>query len=299
MAQAVTESCGTSATSTRRTFLKKTGLATCGIATGVLGYTWRIEPHWIEIVRRNLPIAHLPQGLIGKTLVHVSDLHVGPIVDDRYLAHAIRQIAPLEPDIVAITGDFMTYREAKHVEQTARVLEQLPLGKLATVGVLGNHDYGRSCSHPSDEVADGLVRQLGEVGITVLRNSSMNVGGLQIVGVDDLWGPHFDPTAALSQLTPSSAKVVLCHNPDAADLPVWSDYQGWMLCGHTHGGQCKSPFLRPPVLPVKNKRYTAGEIDLYDGRKLYINPGLGYLRRVRFNVRPEITVFTLTPATIA
>ena len=51
------------------------------------------------------------------------------------------------------------------------------------------------------------------------------------------------------------------------------------------------------MLPVRNKRYTDGEIDLYDGRRLYINRGLGYLRRVRFNVRPEITVFTLRRTT--
>jgi uncharacterized protein len=90
--------------------------------------------------------------------------------------------------------------------------------------------------------------------------------------------------------------LVLCHNPDVADLPIWKGYQGWILSGHTHGGQCKPPFLPPPILPVRNRRYTAGEIDLNDGRRLYINRGLGYFRRVRFNVRPEITVFALTRA---
>ena len=47
------------------------------------------------------------------------------------------------------------------------------------------------------------------------------------------------------------------------------------------------------MLPVRNRRYTAGEFDLSGGRKLYINRGLGHLTRVRFNVRPEITIFTL------
>jgi hypothetical protein len=50
------------------------------------------------------------------------------------------------------------------------------------------------------------------------------------------------------------------------------------------------------VLPVGNHCYHAGEIDLGDGRRLYVNRALGYLRRVRFNVRPEITVFTLRGA---
>jgi hypothetical protein len=47
------------------------------------------------------------------------------------------------------------------------------------------------------------------------------------------------------------------------------------------------------MLPVRNRRYTCGEFDLGNGRRLYINRGLGYLHRVRFNVRPEITVFRL------
>ena len=90
--------------------------------------------------------------------------------------------------------------------------------------------------------------------------------------------------------------VVLCHNPDACDLPGWRDFQGWVLSGHTHGGQCRPPFLPPPLLPVKNPRYTAGTIALGEHRTLYINRGLGHLLKVRFNARPEVTIFTLEKA---
>jgi predicted MPP superfamily phosphohydrolase len=51
--------------------------------------------------------------------------------------------------------------------------------------------------------------------------------------------------------------------------------------------------LPPPIVPVRNRRYTSGEFDLGDGRHMYINRGLGHLLRVRFNARPEITMFTL------
>jgi hypothetical protein len=74
----------------------------------------------------------------------------------------------------------------------------------------------------------------------------------------------------------------------------WIDrnwFVGW--AGHTHGGQCKPPFLPPPMLPVKNKRYTAGKFELANDRTLYINRALGHLWQVRFNVRPEITFFEL------
>jgi len=88
--------------------------------------------------------------------------------------------------------------------------------------------------------------------------------------------------------------LILSHNPDTCDKKGWNNYDGWILSGHTHGGQCKPPFLNPPLLPVKNKKYTSGKFDLKDGRKLYINRALGHLVQVRFNVRPEIAIFELS-----
>src|SRR5207237_4663979 len=127
-----------------------------------------------------------------------------------------------------------------------------------------------------------------------LQNAKRDVLGLEVAGIDDLWGPRFKPGDVLPSLAGERANLVLCHNPDAADLPVWHGYRGWILCGHTHGGQCKPPFLPPPVLPVQNKRYTSGAFEIADGRWMYINRAVGYLRRIRLNVRPEITVFHLT-----
>jgi predicted MPP superfamily phosphohydrolase len=80
------------------------------------------------------------------------------------------------------------------------------------------------------------------------------------------------------------------------DLDAWRGFEGWILAGPTHGGQCKPPFLPPPIVPVRNRRYTAGVFDLPGGRTLYVNRGVGHLFQVRFNVRPEVTVFTLQRA---
>ena len=79
-------------------------------------------------------------------------------------------------------------------------------------------------------------------------------------------------------------------------MPGWLGYEGWILSGHTHGGQCKPPFLPPPLMPVRNRRYTSGESRSPGGRRLYISRGVGHTLRVRFNVRPEVTVFTLQRA---
>jgi predicted MPP superfamily phosphohydrolase len=282
---------------TRRGFLRQTAGGTLLALTGTAAYTWRIEPHWVEVVRRDLPIAHLPAALAGRTLVQLSDLHVGPEVDDDYLIRNLEYVSDLNADIHVLTGDFMTCRFDEQIEHAARVLSHLRPARLATLGVLGNHDYARSFTNAA--VADALAKRLNDLGIHLLRNDCRDLQGLTIVGLDDLWSQRFAPKEVLPSLQPGRASLVLCHNPDAVDEGKWYDYRGWILSGHTHGGQCKPPFLPPPLLPVRNPRYVAGEIDLHDGRRLYINRGLGHLRRVRFNVRPEITVFTLIPQRLA
>jgi predicted MPP superfamily phosphohydrolase len=50
------------------------------------------------------------------------------------------------------------------------------------------------------------------------------------------------------------------------------------------------------LLPVLNRRYTRGEFDVGGNRRLYISRGVGHTLQVRFNVRPEVAVFTLTRA---
>ena len=138
-----------------------------------------------------------------------------------------------------------------------------------------------------------MVDLVQPLGITVLRNDVREIEGLQIVGLDDLWAEQFGPREPLRRLDTRRAALVLSHNPDTVDLPVWEGYEGWILSGHTHGGQCKPPFLPPPLLPVRNRRYTAGEFDLSGNRRIYISRGVGHLLHVRFNVRPEVTVFEL------
>ena len=278
---------------TRRQFL---GLTTSAVGAAAGFYTWRIEPHLLEFVRRPLPIRGLPRDLTGLTLAQISDVHVGPRVDDDYVLDAFARVRALEPDIVAVTGDLVSHHDGMF-EQMERVYAHFPRGRIATVGILGNHDYGAGWSHP--EIAQRVAEVATSHGIKILRTEILDVGGLQIVGMDDLWARRFDPFAAFARLEPSRAALVLSHNPDTVDLPGWNRYNGWILAGHTHGGQCKAPFLPPPLLPVRNRRYTCGEFALDGGRSMYISRGVGHLIRVRFNVRPEVTLFELTPEAIS
>ena len=254
-------------------------------------YATRIELHWLEVVRRPLQIAGLPAGLLGRTLLQLSDLHIGRRVSDAYLARVFRRAVALAPDVVVYTGDFVSWYPPTFGKMR-RLFERAPRGALGTVGILGNHDYGRDWSHA--EIADEVAATAGASGVRVLRNEVTEIAGLQVAGLDDLWAGRFAPEGAMARLDPARAAIALSHNPDTADLPGWGTFRGWILSGHTHGGQVRLPFLPPPFLPVRNKRYASGVCDAPGGRRLYVSRGVGHLAPVRLNVRPEITLFTLT-----
>ena len=275
----------------RRKFIKKSfqWFAGLGILTGL--YSWQIEPFWLEFVHVKMPIKNLPKHLVGKTLMQISDVHVGNSFDYQYIIDSFKEAQKLNPDFVVYTGDYVSYETDEQLVQLKEVFKHVVTGSLGTVGILGNHDYG--IDYQEERVARAITRLLESSGVEMLRNTIIHLGGLDFLGIDDLWGLNFHPEKATEKYDPNKATIALCHNPDVCDLPIWNNYQGWILAGHTHGGQVKPPFLPPPLLPVENKKYTAGEIDLEDGRTLYINRALGCLLQVRFNVRPEITLFEL------
>ncbi len=274
----------------RRKFIYKSVL---GLTIPIVGglYSWMIEPFWVEIVKRKMTFEYLPESLIGLSLMQISDIHLEDRFPQKYLYNSMDKARKLDPDIVVYTGDYITYESQKQIDDFELFSKSLVKGKKETIAILGNHDYG--INYAQNEVGNRVAEILESVGIRVLRNEIFNLDGLQIIGLDDYWGPNFNPNDVMKKVKNSEPSLTLVHNPDVCDAPIWDGYSGWVLSGHTHGGQVKPPFLPPPMLPVKNKMYSAGEIDLGDGRTLYINRALGHLWQVRMNVRPEITVFKL------
>jgi predicted MPP superfamily phosphohydrolase len=249
----------------------------------------------------------------------VSDIHVGPRVSSDYLIRAFETGRELAPDFVAYTGDFVSYRSPHEIVELARVLRFAPRGRLGTVTSLGNHDYGRNWQ--SMTVADDVSRVATDAGLIVLRNDVRTLAGLQFAGLADFWSPEFGPHhgepptgelvaavpsrfaradtdagGALRLLARDAPTVVLSHNPDVQDLPLWDEVRGWVLAGHTHGGQVKPPFLPPPSSPSATGATPRVRSTSDPGARCYINRGLGFLVQIRFDARPELTLFTLTRA---
>lgn len=278
----------------RRGFLRGSAAAAATVIAGAGAYTRWVEPHWVGVTEVPMRFPALPESLVGKRLAQISDLHVGPVVDDAYLRRAMRQVRDLAPDYLAITGDLMTTEGTEQIGKTLSVLKELPLATTHTVAITGNHDYG--LGYRRRDVAEGLLEGMRRLGIHALRNESVEIDGLQLAGCGDLWGDVCNMWRTLDRVDATRPAVCLAHNPDVADLHGWGRFRGWVLSGHTHGGQCRFPGIGAPLLPIRNRSYDQGHIALADGRDLYVNRGLGYSHKLRFRAPPEITLFTLQRA---
>ena len=284
---------------TRRRLLK---LAAAGIGAAGLGafYAFRIEPIWLQTVGVTVAIRGLPAAFDGFRIVQLSDLHVGAGVPESLIEDAVASANEVAPDVIVVTGDLI--HQAKSGRHARRVAELLgPLAAPAGVyAAIGNHDVGvfhaeGTPGRHGEESRRRLLDELGTRGITVLENTFHQVERgderLRLAGVGDYWADRFDPEAAGLGDDGGPTTVVLCHNPDGID--GLEGFRGdLVLSGHTHGGQVQVPFMGAPVLPVVNRKRYAG---LYRvGEKwLYVNRGVGWIRRVRLFARPEVTVLTL------
>jgi predicted MPP superfamily phosphohydrolase len=264
-----------------------------------LNYGYHVEPTWLEVNRISYPVRGLPEAFHGLKIAHLTDFHFGAHIPSGYLEDALDRTQAEKPDVIALTGDFID-RGPEHVGKAAKLFRHLkaPLGVFA---VLGNHDFSVHTArgvrrHPGlhERIADAL----GTEGIHVLRNRAIRFdrdgGGLVLAGIDDLWSLESDPYAALADQCPDTPRVVLAHNPQSVEL--FGEHRAdLVLSGHTHGGQIDWPGLGRILLGKKAKRWAAG-LYPHNGGHVYVNKGVGFGWRFRFGVRPEVAIFTLSPA---
>ncbi len=277
---------------TRRRFLLALGLGTLAGAVDVAG----IEPRRLTVTRSVVPLDRLSGPALR--VLHLSDLHASRVVSLDFLAAAVARGLAEHPDVVCLTGDFIT-RGHRDLDGYAEVLRPLSAAAPA-FACLGNHDGGRWAARKGGHPDSAPVREvLHRAGITLLDNAARTISvrgrEVRVVGLGDLWAGELRPREAFAGPVPSAAPtLVLVHNPDAREALREMNWD-LLLCGHTHGGQVKLPLLGPLVLPIRDRRFAEGQCR-WEGRWIYVTRGVGNLWGIRFNCPPEITLLTVTPA---
>jgi len=247
------------------------------------------EASRVQITRLRVPLRGLDAAFDGYRIVQISDLHMGTWMNASRLAQFVRMVNDLAPDLVAITGDFVSYDGGNLLREMVPPLSELA-PREATLAVLGNHDHWSGPEGVRAALAESGVREIGNRVYTVRRGEA----ALHIAGVDSFSSGADCLERVLSRLPPGPA-ILLAHEPDFADQAAAAERFGLQLSGHSHGGQIVVPRFGPLFLPPYGRKYPAGRYHV-NGMVQYTNRGLGTgFLRLRYHCPPEITVVELAP----
>ena len=257
----------------------------------VLGY---IGTRRLVVRRVDVEVPELPPEFDGLRIVQLSDLHIGPHTNRRFLERVVRTARSLQPDIIAVTGDLIDDR-SEDVAAYARALGGLeaPLGVYM---IPGNHDVYAGW----DEVEVALIEaNLGTVLVNDVRLVTRGESTIALLGTGDPAGGARGTTRAapdveraLAQVSEGAVVIAFAHNP-----ALWPSLArrgvALTLSGHTHWGQFAIPrlgwSLASPFL-----EHAMGAHQSEDAL-LYISPGTGYWGiPFRLGASPEVTLVTLS-----
>ena len=194
-----------------------------------------------------------------------------------------------EPDIVAMTGDFVSY-SGTNIKNLIPTLKEIH-SRDATVAVLGNHDYWLGAKRVRLILSESKIIELNNDVYTVNRKGF----ALHIAGVDSITLKKNQLDKVLMKLPPEGPAILLVHEPDFADISAKTKRFSLQLSGHSHGGQFVIPKLGTPFRGDGFWKYPLGKYQVGE-MILYTNPGIGTNAFwIRLNCPPEITVIDLQP----
>jgi uncharacterized protein len=252
-------------------------------------YAREVETRLLEVKHVALTLPRLNPEFHGYRVVQVGDVHLDDWVRPDRLRETVELVNEQRPDLVAITGDLLSYSAGRLVPR--RLVEALGglRARDGVVAVLGNHDYKAGAALVRGCLRACGIAELANDVLTLRRGEAV----LHVAGVDDVMEGKARLDLVLGKLPEGGAAVLLAHEPDFADVSAATGRFDLQLSGHSHGGQVRLPLLTRMILPPLSQRYTSGLYRVGDMAQ-YTNRGLGYVdARLRFLCRPEITVLSL------
>lgn len=275
----------------RRKFFKR--VAAVGVAA-IGADSTLIEPNRPRIIRKEIALRRWPAKLDGFTIALLSDFHYDPVFSVHPIRSAVEIVNGLHPDLIALTGDFVSAplfgpkrRGAPQAEPCAALLGQLRASH-GVWSVLGNHDVFSDPNRVTAALKSVSIRTLSNQSIAIEKDNAR----FWLAGVEDVLGGSADLPTTLRGVPSGEAVILMAHEPDYADM-VASHPVDLQLSGHSHGGQVRIPFIRPLYLPPLARKYVWGLFQIR-ALTLYTNAGIGTVELpVRWNCPPEITLFTV------
>ena len=258
------------------------------ISIGLLVLGGHINALNPRIKKLNLNIEKNIEGRSNLQIALISDLHLGYVIDRKYLAKVVKKINNLDPDIVLLAGDMLD-EDIKPVLSKNMGKEFLKLkAPLGVIGITGNHEYIGN--------AEKSCKYLEDCGVKILRDSSVLVdNSFYIIGREDRDKKRYSKTDrqninALSEhLDKSKALIMLDHQPYDFDEKENAGID-LSLHGHTHHGQMW------PLSFITKAIFKLSWGHLQQGKShFYTSSGVGgWGPRVRIGNRPEIVFIELT-----
>lgn len=239
----------------------------------------------IAIRRYTIKVNNLPQEFEGFTILHLSDLHSKWFTQgQKYLLNTINKE---HYDLVAITGDLVN-KANPEIEPAIELIKGLK--DKPVFFVPGNHEWWSGYT---------IKEPLLSLGVNILENDSFKLqkegNHLWIAGVDDPYSGRDDLEKSLEKVGDEKPIILLAHAPEIFAKGVYSKID-LILVGHTHGGQIRLPFWGAIIVPGQ-KLFPQYDYGLYheNETRMIITGGLGESGiPIRFNIRPEIVLVTLT-----
>ncbi|HNR26707.1 MAG TPA: metallophosphoesterase [Methanobacteriaceae archaeon] len=224
-------------------------------------------------------------------IVNISDIHLGQWITPKHLEGVIELVNEQNPDMVAITGDFVSYifeDVARELEASLKELKPKDL----SIATLGNHDHWLG----ADKIR-GVLKKSGIVDVSndvyTLRRGEAQ---LHIAGVDSVMLEKHRLDLVMEKLPEEGPAILLAHEPDFADISSTTGRFSLQISGHSHGGQFVIPGLGTIIRGPHFVKYPLGKYKVKNMVQ-YTSRGLGTnVFWFRINCDPEITVFTLKGA---
>lgn len=241
-----------------------------------------------EVVPMDIVIPGLDPAFSNFKIAHITDIHLGQWISSERLNGVIRLINEQNPDIVAITGDFVSYAVDHLVDDLTNCLKILK-PKYVSLAVLGNHDHWLGAGKIRDVLKKSGIIDISNDVYTLKHDDAT----LHFAGVDSITLDKHRLDLVMDKLPESGPAILLAHEPDFADISSTTGRFSLQISGHSHGGQFIIPGMGTFIRGSNFLKYPAGKYQVGEMIQ-YTNRGLGTnVFWLRINCPPEITVFNL------